>query len=115
MALIETIQREDLTPIDEYKAVARLIKKHGYSQGDAARVLGKSRVSINELMSLASLPPAIMEEAQDAKVSKSALIEIARAGDVAAQFAAWTDVRASGGTVRAARFTRQVSVRDQHI
>ena len=103
LALIENIQREDLAPIDEYLAIARLIDKHGYSQGDAATALGKSRVTINELMSLAGLASSILDEASGTKVSKSILVEIARAGDEAAQLQLWQDARAGATTVRAIR------------
>ena len=103
LALIENIQREDLSPIDEYQAIARLMDKHGYSQGDAATALGKSRVTINELMSLAGLASSILDEASGTKVSKSILVEIARVGDEAAQLQLWQDVRAGAKTVRALR------------
>ena len=103
LALIENIQREDLTPIDEYQAIARLMDKHGYSQGDAATALGKSRVTINELMSLAGLASSILDEASGTKVSKSILVEIARAGDEAAQLQLWQGVCAGANTVRALR------------
>ena len=103
LALIENIQREDLTPIDEYQAIARLIDKHGYSQGDAATALGKSRVTINELMSLAGLASSILDEASGTKVSKSILVEIARAGNEATQLQLWEDVRGGANTVRALR------------
>lgn len=103
LALIENIQREDLTPIDEYQAIGRLMDKHGYSQGDAATALGKSRTSINELMSLAGLASSILDEANGTKVSKSILVEIARSGDEAAQLQLWESVRSGVNTVRALR------------
>jgi ParB family chromosome partitioning protein len=109
LALIENIQREDLSPIDEFQAVARLMDKHGYSQGDAAGALGKSRVSINELMSLSGLAALILDEPLAAKVSKSILIEIARAGDEPAQVALWAAVRDGAQTVRAVRATKKAS------
>ncbi len=106
LALIENIQREDLSPIDEYRAVARLIEKHGYSQADAANVLGKSRVSINELLGLRALAPAIVEDERVQGTPKSTLIEIVRAGDNAAQLALWAAMEAGPSTVRAARLAR---------
>ena len=111
LALIENIQREDLTPIDEYQAIARLMDKHGYSQGDAATALGKSRVTINELMSLAGLASSILDEASGTKVSKSILVEIARAGDEEAQLQLWQDVRAGTNTVRALRAQKKAPAR----
>jgi ParB-like chromosome segregation protein Spo0J len=103
LAIIDNIQREDLSPIDEFQAVARLIDKHGYSQGDAARALGKSRVSINELMSLKGFAASILDEPLAAKVSKSILIEIAHAGEEPAQLGLWAAVREGARTVRAVR------------
>ena len=108
LALIENIQREDLTPVDEYEAVAHLIDKHGYSQSDAARVLGKSRVSINELMSLRTLAAPILDEAHIAKISKSTLIEVARAKGEGAQRDLWATVRGGYGTVRTTRQAKHV-------
>lgn len=111
LALIENIQREDLSPIDEFQAVARLMDKHGYSQGDAASALGKSRVTINELMSLSGLPASILDEAQAARVSKSILIEIARTQGDEAQLELWAAVRDGARTVRALRATKRAAVK----
>jgi ParB family transcriptional regulator, chromosome partitioning protein len=109
LALIENIQREDLSPIDEYQAIARLIDKHGYTQGDAASALGKSRVSINEIMSLAGLAASILDEARAANVSKSMLVEIARAEDEVAQRNLWAGIRAGTTTVRALRAQKKAA------
>lgn len=111
LALIENIQRENLSPIDEYQAIARLMEKHGYSQGEVASALGKSRVSINEIMSLAGLAPSIMTEAQSTNVSKSVLVEIARAGDEAMQLEMWSAVQGGATTVRALRSQKKQTAR----
>ncbi len=100
LALIENIQREDLSPIDEFEAVARLMEKHGYSQGDVAGVLGKSRVSVNELLSLAALSPELREEARNLNVPKTILIQIARTKDDSERAALWTIVRGGAATLR---------------
>jgi ParB family chromosome partitioning protein len=105
LAIIENIQGEDLSPIDEFRAVARLIDRHGYSQ--AASALGKSRVSISELMSLSGLAASILDEPLAAKVSKSTLIEIARAEDEPVQLALWSAVRGCAQSVRAVRATKK--------
>jgi ParB family chromosome partitioning protein len=107
LAIIENIQREDLSPIDEFRAIARLIDRHGYSQGEAASALGKSRVSINELMSLSGLAASILDEPLAATVSKSILIEIARSGDEPVQLALWAAVRNGAKSVRAVRATKK--------
>lgn len=114
LALVENIQRQDLSPIDECHAVARLMEKHGYSQGDVARVLGKSRVWINELMALNAIAAPILAEAQAANLSKSVLIEIAREEDPARQLALLEAVRDGARTVRSLRATKKaVSRGDQ--
>ena len=107
--LTATMAAQDLSPIDEYQAIARLIDKHGYTQGDAATALGKSRVNINEIMSLAGLAASILDEARNATVSKSMLVEIARAGDETAQRKLWEGVRAGANTVRALRAQKKAA------
>jgi hypothetical protein len=77
--------------------------KHHYSQGEVATALGKSRVSINEIMSLAGLAPSILDEIPTANVSKSLLVEIARAGGEDAQLDLWNAVQAGANTVRSLR------------
>ena len=109
LALIENIQRENLSPIDEFQAITRLMEKHGYSQGEVAAALGKSRVSINDIMSLAGLAPLILDAARNANVTKSILVEIARAGNEARQMELWSAVQAGTKTVRALRAERKSS------
>jgi ParB family chromosome partitioning protein len=106
LALIENVQRENLHPIDEFEAVVRLVDKHGYKHDEAGRVLGKNRVTITELLSLAAIPPALRQTArQDERVTKSFLIELAREKTPEAQLALW-DATRSRGTVRAVRKAR---------
>jgi ParB family transcriptional regulator, chromosome partitioning protein len=114
LALIENIQREELSPIDEYRAIARLMQAHCYSQGDAATALGKSRTSINEIMSLARLAPSILDEMQSASVSKSMLVEIARAGDEAKQVELWSAIQGGATTVRALRGEKTPALKTAH-
>ncbi len=108
LALIENIQRENLSPIDEYQAIARLMDAHSYTQGDVATALGKSRVSINEIMSLSGLAPSILSEAAAANVSKSVLVEIARAKTEASQIELWSAVQGGAQTVRALRAKKKL-------
>ena len=103
LALIENIQREDLSPMDEADAVARLIEKHAYTQADAARVLGKSRVTINQLLTLKTLAPQIQAEARTAKTPKSTLIELAQAGDEDAQLKLWRSFGSRPPSIRTVR------------
>ena len=103
ISLIENIQREDLHPLEEAEALARMIERYHYTQTDLARIVGKAQNSISEILLLTALPEDIRTDYRTSDtVSKSAMIEVARVKDAAAQRAIWSDLRA-GGTVRVAR------------
>ena len=53
LALIENLQRKDLTPFEEAEALHGLADRCGYTHEDLARRLGKSRTSVTESLSLA--------------------------------------------------------------
>ncbi|MBA1189202.1 ParB/RepB/Spo0J family partition protein [Pseudomonas entomophila] len=59
MALIENIQREDLNPLEEAMALQRLQQEFELTQQQVADAVGKSRVTIANLLRLISLPEAI--------------------------------------------------------
>ena len=59
LALIENIQRKDLTPFEESDALGGLAQKFGYTHEDLAKRLGKSRTSITEALSLNTIPPDV--------------------------------------------------------
>ena len=56
IALVENIQREDLNPIEEAQAYKRLIDQFSHSQDALARLVGKSRSHVANLMRLLDLP-----------------------------------------------------------
>ncbi len=62
IALIENIQRDDLKPIEEAYAYARIMESHGYNQNQLSLVVGKARTTINEILTLNKLPEALKEE-----------------------------------------------------
>ncbi len=59
VALIENIQRENLNPMEEAQALARLIEEFDMTHGDAAEAVGRSRVTVSNLLRLLDLPPEI--------------------------------------------------------
>jgi ParB family transcriptional regulator, chromosome partitioning protein len=61
VALIENLQREDLSPVDMALAFRTLINDFGLSQQDIARKVGKSRTSIAHLLRLLQLPNAMLD------------------------------------------------------
>ena len=79
IALIENIQREDLKPVEEAEAFARLMEHHQYRQEDLAAVIGKARSTVAEILSLNRLPDTIKEECRRAdNYSRRLLVEVAK-------------------------------------
>ena len=102
ISIIENMQRENLKPLEEAEAVETLIKNHSYSQEDAARILGKSRSSITELLGLLRLPEAIRIECRTFDIPKSTLLAISRM-DPEEQGAAFAAAKSGGISVRVAK------------
>ena len=59
IALIENVQREELTAIEEAEGYERLIKEFGYTQAELADAVGKSRSHVANLLRLNNLPDSI--------------------------------------------------------
>ncbi len=59
MALIENIQRSDLSPMEEARALDRLARDFNLTHQEAAEAVGKSRSSVSNLLRLLSLPDTI--------------------------------------------------------
>jgi ParB family chromosome partitioning protein len=62
MALIENIQREDLNPLEEGRALERLILEFGLTHQQAADAVGRSRAAVSNLLRLLELPPEVCEK-----------------------------------------------------
>ena len=69
IALIENVQREDLSALEEAEAYKRLMAEFGHSQDDMAKSMGKSRSHIANLLRLLNLPDAIKEMLDDGRLS----------------------------------------------
>ena len=77
IALIENIQRKDLTPFEEAEALASLASRCGYTHEDMARRLGKSRTSVTESLSLNGIPEEVKNLCRLADIhSKSLLLPV---------------------------------------
>jgi ParB family chromosome partitioning protein len=68
MALIENIQRQDLTPLEEADALKRLIEDFGLTHQQAADAVGRSRAAVSNLLRLTELPPPIKKLLDDGKL-----------------------------------------------
>jgi ParB family chromosome partitioning protein len=69
VALVENIQRQDLNAIDEAAAYRRLIDDFGHSQDALARLVGKSRSHVANLMRLLDLPETVQALVIDGSLS----------------------------------------------
>jgi ParB family chromosome partitioning protein len=59
MALIENIQREDLNPLEEARALERLIAEFGLTHQQVASAVGRSRAAVTNLLRLLELAPEV--------------------------------------------------------
>jgi ParB family chromosome partitioning protein len=101
IALIENIQRKDLTPFEEAEALHGLAEKCGYTHEDMARRLGKSRTSITESLSLNNMPDEVKNLCRLADInSKSLLLQVVRQGDPTKMVALIERISRDGGATR---------------
>jgi ParB family chromosome partitioning protein len=68
MALIENIQRQDLTPLEEADALKRLIDDFDLTHQQAADAVGRARASVSNLLRLTELPESIKQLLDDGKL-----------------------------------------------
>ena len=61
LSLIENIQREDLNPVEEGRAILKLMQEHGFTQETVALRIGRSRSAVANTLRLLSLPEAVLE------------------------------------------------------
>ncbi len=68
VALIENIQREDLNPLEEARALQRLISEFGLTHQQAADAVGRSRAAVTNLLRLLELPPEVCERVEHREI-----------------------------------------------
>ena len=82
LALIENLQRKDLTPFEEADGLKALAEVYGYTHQAMAEKLGKRRSSVTEIFSLTAMPDEVRQLCRLADIdSKSLLLQIVRQGD----------------------------------
>jgi len=108
VSLVENLQRHDLDPLELAQALHRLAAK-GHAREAIARIVGRSKTWVGDVMVIAGLPDRIKREFPSYRryVSRSLLTEIARVNHEPAQLAMWELAKRGGLTVRAAREKRR--------
>ena len=85
IALVENIQRKDLTPFEEAEGLLVLQQKFGYTHERISQVIGKSRITVTETLLINDIPDRIRAMCREAGIAnKSLLVQIARAKSEAA-------------------------------
>ena len=79
LALIENLQRKDLTPFEEADGLQRLADQFDYTHDDIAKKIGRARSSVTETLTLRVIPDAIRRTCIEKGIaSKSVLLQVAR-------------------------------------
>jgi ParB family chromosome partitioning protein len=90
VALIENLQRENLNACEEAEALLKLKQARQYTDEQLAKIIGKSRSSVTESLTLNGLPEAIKAECRMSDIgTKSQLLQVLRAGNKEEKFALW--------------------------
>lgn len=101
-ALVENVQREDLSPLEEARAYERLIETTGESQSQIAQRVGKSRSAVANALRLLGLPPAIRDSLARREISEGHARALLGVADEADQAQLWKRVVDEGWNVRQA-------------
>lgn len=101
LALVENLQRKDLTPFEESEALYTLSQQSGLTHDQLAKRLGKSRTAITEALALHQMPEDVKNLCRLADIhSKSLLLQIVRQSDTQKMIALIEKVSRDGaGTV----------------
>src|SRR5947209_8804746 len=111
IALIENMQRKDLTPWEEADGLRALCERFGYTHEDVARKVGKSRSTVTEALSIASIPAEIRALCRKADItSKSLLLQIVRQPDDDAMRVMTKQIAEQGLTRDGARKARRAYI-----
>ncbi len=107
IALIENLQRQDLSAFEEADGYRTLVEKYQYSHEQVATAVGRSRVTVTESLKLLSIPDGIRSMCRHADITaKGVLLEIARLRDEAAMAELIQEIveeRLDRGEIRARR------------
>lgn len=112
IALIENLQRKDLTAFEEAEGLQVLVDRFGYTHEEVSKKIGKSRSSVTEALTIAALPNDVKDQCRRADIgSKSLLLQVVRQPDAESMRSFVTRIADQGLTrdeARKARSKKQV-------
>lgn len=100
MSLIENIQRENLNPLEEARALDRLIREFDLTHAEAAKAVGRSRASVSNLLRLQDLSEKVKTLLEDRQLEMGHARALLAISNAAQQFAAARQVIKKGLSVR---------------
>jgi ParB family chromosome partitioning protein len=116
VALVENVQREDISPLEAAVAYKRLSEEFHLTQEEVAKRVGKSRPAVANTMRLLNLPPEIRHSLSEGKITEGHARALLSIPDPVQQARTWRELLRSGGSVRvaetAARQSREPKARD---
>jgi ParB family chromosome partitioning protein len=111
LALVENLQRKDLTAFEEADALHALASRGNLTHEDLAKRLGKSRTAVSETLALCKMPPEVKHLCRLADItSKSLLLQIVRLGDAGKMVAMVEKITREGNATRE-RLRKEAAVR----
>jgi ParB family chromosome partitioning protein len=100
MGLIENIQRENLNPLEEARALDRLIREFDLTHAEAAKAVGRSRASVSNLLRLQDLSEKVKPLLEDRQIEMGHARALLGLSNAAQQFDAARKVIKKGLSVR---------------
>jgi ParB family transcriptional regulator, chromosome partitioning protein len=100
LALIENLQRDDLSPIDEAAGYQRLASEFQLPQGEIARLVGRNRTTIANLLRLLQLPPEVQAMLHERKLTEGHARALLGLAEPAAMIALAQQAADEGWSVR---------------
>jgi len=108
IALIENLQREDLTALEEAEGLGAMVARYGYSHQTLAQLLHKSRPYVSNTLVLTRLPAEVKAELHRyPTISREILMAIARQGSETEMLKLWQRVRLTNLSVHKFRESRR--------
>lgn len=107
IALIENLQREDLTALEEAEGLGAMVARYGYTHQVLAHLLHKSRPYVSNILALTRLPAEVKAELHRyPAISREILMAIARQGSEAEMLKLWGRVKLTNLSVHKFRESR---------
>jgi len=100
MGLIENIQRENLNPLEEARALDRLIREFDLTHAEAAKAVGRSRASVSNLLRLQDLSEKVKPLLEDRQIEMGHARALLALSNAVQQFDAARQVIKKGLSVR---------------